>query len=94
MSSYLGGYVPCQESQSEHAKKLCQWAVAEHNKQGHHLTFVSLLKCESQVVDGTNWRLVMKCKDENNYEGNYEAVVWEKILEGFLQLISFFPLLT
>ena len=94
----VGDYRPCENSDGEHAKDVAQWAVTEYNikhrPEGHYLYLVRVLKCESQVVAGTNWRLGLKCKDENNIEVNCEAVVWEKRWENFKQLtffIVFYP---
>ncbi|KGN44121.2 hypothetical protein Csa_021373 [Cucumis sativus] len=95
MSSHVifGGYRPCENSDGPHAKEVAQWAVTEYNIKHRHerpyLYLLSVLKCESQVVAGTNWRLGLKCKDENNIEVNCEAVVWEKRWENFLELTSF-----
>ncbi|XP_031742548.1 cysteine proteinase inhibitor 1-like [Cucumis sativus] len=66
----VGDYRPCENSDGEHAKDVAQWAVTEYNikhrPEGHYLYLVRVLKCESQVVAGTNWRLLLECKDENN----------------------------
>ncbi|KAE8645924.1 hypothetical protein Csa_021379 [Cucumis sativus] len=89
----VGDYRPCENSDGEHAKDVAQWAVTEYNikhrPEGHYLYLVRVLKCESQVVAGTNWRLLLECKDENNCVEIYQAVVWEKVWENFRQLTSF-----
>ncbi|KAE8647446.1 hypothetical protein Csa_002975 [Cucumis sativus] len=81
----VGDYRPCENSDGEHAKDVAQWAVTEYNikhrPEGHYLYLVRVLKCESQVVAGTNWRLLLECKDENNCVEIYQAVVWEKSKE-------------
>uniref|UniRef100_A0A0A0KHN6 Cystatin domain-containing protein n=1 Tax=Cucumis sativus TaxID=3659 RepID=A0A0A0KHN6_CUCSA len=88
-----GAYGPCEDPNSLHVKRIAEWAVEEYNKGDHFLSLVSILKCESQVVNGTNWRLKLKCVDQiNNRLGIYVTVVWEK-LDGSLVLSDFVPLL-
>ncbi|CAK9320192.1 unnamed protein product [Citrullus colocynthis] len=87
-----GGYVPCQDPKGPLVKEIAKWAVEEYNKQGHCLTLIRVLKCESQVVAGVNYRLVLLAKDDKNCENNYETVVWEK-LEGQGRELTYFKLL-
>ena len=89
----IGGYRPCEDPKGPHVKEVAQWAVTEYNikhrPEGHYLYLVRVLKCESQLVGGTNWRLLLECKDENNCVEIYEVVVWEKGWENIRELISF-----
>ncbi|XP_073158929.1 cysteine proteinase inhibitor 1-like [Henckelia pumila] len=67
-----------------------KFAVAEHNKQANkHLELVTVLKAESQVVEGMEYRFTLSAKDGGGAVGHYVAVVWEKAWEHFRKLISF-----
>uniref|UniRef100_A0A0A0KIY5 Cystatin domain-containing protein n=1 Tax=Cucumis sativus TaxID=3659 RepID=A0A0A0KIY5_CUCSA len=89
-----GGYTPVKDPQSLRMKELAEWAVEEYNKkEGTHLRFVCILVCESQIVEGVNYRFILRVKDENDNEGNYEAIVWEKTWEHFKGLVYFKQLL-
>ncbi|XP_008441065.2 cysteine proteinase inhibitor 5-like [Cucumis melo] len=89
-----GGYTPVKDPQSPRMKELAEWAVADYNKkEGTHLRFVCILECESQIVEGVNYRFILKATDEKDNEGNYEAIVWEKTWEDFKELVYFKQLL-
>ncbi|KAL1320351.1 hypothetical protein HN51_065076 [Arachis hypogaea] len=71
-----------------------EFAVKEYNKQsGTNLTFVQVVKGDTQVVDGTNFRLVLAVEDEKSKKMDYEAVVWEDIHRRSRNLTSFRALL-
>ncbi|MCE3050008.1 hypothetical protein HAX54_046281 [Datura stramonium] len=66
------------------------FAVNEHNKEaGTKLEFQSIAKGESQVVAGTNYRLVINAKDGGGSIRRYLAIVWDKPWEKFKKLTSF-----
>uniref|UniRef100_A0A0A0KF22 Cystatin domain-containing protein n=1 Tax=Cucumis sativus TaxID=3659 RepID=A0A0A0KF22_CUCSA len=91
-----GGYTPVENPQSSRMKELAEWAVAEHNKKaGTHLMFIGILTCESQIVDGVNYRFTLTAKDEkDNCEiESYMAVVFEQPWEHIKELVYFQKLL-
>ncbi|XP_073271564.1 cysteine proteinase inhibitor 1-like [Primulina huaijiensis] len=72
--------------------EIARFAVSEHNKKANvQLEFVKVVKGESQVVEGTNYRLVIIANDAavGNAPGNYEAVVWDMPWKHFRELSSF-----
>ncbi|XP_072977285.1 cysteine proteinase inhibitor 5-like [Typha angustifolia] len=88
----LGGWKAIKNISDPHVQELGEYAVAEHNKAAKPgLVFEKVVKGETQVVSGVNYRLVVEAKDGGGATGEYEAVVWEKTWEGFKQLISFKP---
>ncbi|XP_075521574.1 cysteine proteinase inhibitor 1-like [Primulina tabacum] len=72
--------------------EIARFAVSEHNKKANvQLEFVKAVKGETQVVEGTNYRLVIIANDKaaGNAPGNYEAVVWDMPWKHFRELSSF-----
>ena len=64
-------------------------AVTEHNKKAKaSLKFQSVVSGEIQVVEGTNYRLVIAAADDGA-SNKYEAVVWEKSWMDFRSFTSF-----
>lgn len=89
----VGSYKPIQDVNDPHIQQVAKFAVTEHNKQAKtNLTFDSVIKGESQVVAGINYRLVIAAKNGNTVN-NYLAEVYDKTYEGSIELISFKPLL-
>ncbi|KAK9091927.1 hypothetical protein Syun_026838 [Stephania yunnanensis] len=87
-----GGWQPIDVQNNAHAVDLAQYAVNEHNKQAHtHLKFESLVRGESQVVAGVNYRLTLAAKDEILVR-QYQAVVYERPWENYRELNSFVPI--
>ncbi|KAJ1428679.1 Proteinase inhibitor I25, cystatin, conserved site [Sesbania bispinosa] len=83
----LGGYVPIKDLNDPHVKEIANYAVAEYDKRsGAKLKLVKVVKGETQVVAGTNYRLDLEVTVR------YQAVVWEKTWEHFRNLTSFKPL--
>lgn len=83
-----GGWEPIENINDPHVKEIAEFAVSEYNKKSNKkLVFQSVVKGETQVVTGQNYRLVIAVKDDK-----YEAVVWErvwlhsKILTSFKQV--------
>lgn len=83
-----GGWEPIENINDPHVKEIAEFAVSEYNKKSNKkLVFQSVVKGETQVVTGKNYRLVIAVKDDK-----YEAVVWErvwlhsKILTSFKQV--------
>ncbi|CAJ1962638.1 unnamed protein product [Sphenostylis stenocarpa] len=85
----LGGWRPVKDLKERHVVEIAEYAVSEYDKRsGAKLKLVSVVKGETQVVAGTNYRLVLKTKDGSAIN-NYEAVVWEKTWLNFRNLTSF-----
>ncbi|GJM88957.1 hypothetical protein PR202_ga05544 [Eleusine coracana subsp. coracana] len=70
---------------------LARFAVAEHNsKTNGMLEFERLVKVRHQLVAGMLYYFTVEVK-EGGAKKLYEAQVWEKLWENFLQLHSFEP---
>ncbi|URE37927.1 Cysteine proteinase inhibitor [Musa troglodytarum] len=89
----VGGWTPV-DVNNPHVHDITVFAVSEHNKEAkEHLTLVNVVKAQSQVVAGVNYKLLLVAKNEKGASGRYEAVVWEKEWENFRKLTSFNQLL-
>ncbi|XP_008811323.2 cysteine proteinase inhibitor 1-like [Phoenix dactylifera] len=87
----VGGWKPIKDISDPHVQEIAEFAVSEHNKLANtNLTLSKVVKGETQVVAGINYRLVVETKD-GEAMANYVAVVWEKTWEGFRNLTSFTP---
>nr|AJD79055.1 CPI-4 [Morus alba var. atropurpurea] len=87
----VGGWTPIKDLSDPHVKEIANFAVSEYNKQSKaSLKLKSIVKGETQVVAGTNYRLVLAVKNGATAE-RYEAVVWEKPWQHFRNLTSFKP---
>ncbi|XP_059309479.1 cysteine proteinase inhibitor 1-like [Lycium ferocissimum] len=85
----VGGWKPLNNVNDPDVVMIGKFAVNEHNKEaGTKLEFQSIAKGETQVVAGTNYRLVINAKD-GGYVRKYLAVVWDKPWEKFKKLTSF-----
>lgn len=86
-----GGWSPIGDLQDPHILDVAEFAVAEHNMQARaNLSLTKMVKGESQVVAGTNYRLLLQTEDSlGGGSAEYEAVVWEKPSGDFRQLLSF-----
>jgi Aspartic acid proteinase inhibitor len=62
--------------------------VSEHNRQAGD-DLITVVSGETQVVAGTNYRLVIEATDVEGNVAQYWAVVLEKPWERFRQLTSF-----
>ncbi|XP_058732676.1 cysteine proteinase inhibitor 5-like [Vicia villosa] len=83
----IGGWSPIKNISDPYVIELANFAVVENNKQkGETLKFEKLIKGESQVVVGTNYRLTLSAKNGWS-SNNYEAVVWD--LKHLRKLTSF-----
>ncbi|XP_022153704.1 cysteine proteinase inhibitor 1-like [Momordica charantia] len=91
----VGGWTPIENvEENSYVQEIGRFAVMEHNKQtGNHLKFLKVTKGWSQVVAGTNYRLILEAVNMAGMIWNYEAVVWDKPWEHSWTLISFIPLL-
>ncbi|XVF28022.1 hypothetical protein REPUB_Repub14bG0159500 [Reevesia pubescens] len=85
----VGGWTAIENIKDPHVTEIAQFAVSEYNKQTHaSLKLVKVVKGDTQVVAGTNYRLVLKARDGSSTKA-YQAVVWEKAWENFRNLTSF-----
>uniref|UniRef100_A0A5B7BHE6 Cystatin domain-containing protein n=1 Tax=Davidia involucrata TaxID=16924 RepID=A0A5B7BHE6_DAVIN len=85
----LGGWSPIADPKKPQVREIGEFAVTEHNKQAKtELKFESVVRGETQVVAGTNYRLVIGARD-GAVLNNYEALVWDKPWERFRNLTSF-----
>ncbi|KAF5196131.1 Cysteine proteinase inhibitor [Thalictrum thalictroides] len=74
----VGGYKPIDNITDPHIHDLGEFAVSEHNNKAKtSLKFVNVIKGQSQVVAGINYRLVIAAK-KDGIERNYLAVVYER----------------
>ncbi|XP_011654999.2 cysteine proteinase inhibitor 5 [Cucumis sativus] len=90
--SMLGGWSKIPDLKDPHVEEIGKFAVAEYNKQskGVAIEFKSVVSGETQVVAGTNYRLLIDAKRGESMS-KYEAIVWEKPWENFKKLTSFKP---
>ncbi|CAH1423728.1 unnamed protein product [Lactuca virosa] len=66
-----------------------QFAVDQHNKDTNStLKFQSVVKGDTQIVGGMNWRLTIEVKDDKSIK-NCEAYVYEQPWQKVRKLISF-----
>ncbi|KAK9084685.1 hypothetical protein Sjap_025096 [Stephania japonica] len=84
-----GGWAPV-DPKTPHVVEMGKFAVEAHNKEAHtDLKFGGVVKAESQVVSGINYRITLEAT--GGAAKIYEAVVWEKAWEKFISLTSFRP---
>ncbi|KAF3774488.1 Cysteine proteinase inhibitor 12 [Nymphaea thermarum] len=93
-STTLGGFQPIPDvKNNKHVQELGKFAVAEFNKKHQEaaaLVFVEVVEAQSQVVAGTNYRLLIKTL-KAGYVRHYKALVYEKTWEDVKTLTSFEP---
>ncbi|WOK92402.1 hypothetical protein Cni_G01093 [Canna indica] len=89
-----GGWSPIENIKDPYTREIAEFAVCEHNNQLEktNLTLVKVVRGESQVVAGTNYRLVLQAKDGRGVSAKYEVVVWVQPWKNFRQLTSFHKL--
>ncbi|KAG6404678.1 hypothetical protein SASPL_136931 [Salvia splendens] len=92
----VGGWTP-QNPKAPEYFQVATFAVSEANKRINEaflpLTLESVLKVETQVVSGLNYRLILTARDQRPKSNNYEAIVFSQAAPTSLQLTSFNPLL-
>ncbi|XP_059317738.1 cysteine proteinase inhibitor 1-like [Lycium ferocissimum] len=85
----LGGWSPITDTNDRQVVEIGKFAVDEHNKEAESkLLFKRVVKGETQVVAGTNYRLVISAKD-GSHSDKYLATVWDKPWENYRNLTSF-----
>ncbi|KAK8575485.1 hypothetical protein V6N13_033276 [Hibiscus sabdariffa] len=91
-TNLTGGWTPMGNINDPHVTGIAEFAIDEYNKQSKaSLKLVKVVKGETQVVSGTNYRLVLNA-DDGTAEKTYEAVVLEKAWQNFKSLTSFNPI--
>ncbi|KAJ4901396.1 Cysteine proteinase inhibitor 5 [Raphanus sativus] len=96
-SPFVGGWRPLRNVSDPHVVEIGEFAVSEYNKQSKSgLKFVSVVSGDSQVVAGTNYRLIVAVNDgvkiaNAGASKNYEAIVWEQPWLKSKNLTSFKP---
>lgn len=89
----LGGWRPITDTNDSEVVEIGKFAVDQHNKEAKsQLVFRRVLKGETQVVAGTNYRLVISAADGGRRSRSgkkYLAEVWDKPWENFRNLTSF-----
>ncbi|MCD7447615.1 hypothetical protein HAX54_032233 [Datura stramonium] len=74
----VGGWKRITDVTAPEIVEIGKFAVDEHNKKAKtNLIFQKIIKGESQVVEGINYRLVITAKDGDSPH-NYFAEVWDK----------------
>ncbi|KAL5072924.1 hypothetical protein RYX36_011908 [Vicia faba] len=85
----LGVWSPIKNICDPYVNEIARFAVVEYDKEkGEKLEFEKLIKGESQVVVGTNYRLTLSAKNGLS-SNNYEAVVWDPLWKQYRRLTSF-----
>ncbi|KAF6161924.1 hypothetical protein GIB67_014126 [Kingdonia uniflora] len=84
----VGDWKPIKDVNDPHIQEIAKFAVSEHNNQAKsELKFQSVIKGESQVVNGINYRLNIAA-ELTGVSSDYEVVVWEQPA-GLKKLTSF-----
>ncbi|KAH1055594.1 hypothetical protein J1N35_033659 [Gossypium stocksii] len=89
IDALAGGWAPIKDIKDPHVTEIAEFAVNEHSKQSKvSLKLDKVVKGETQVVSGINYKLILNAKD-GSAVNTYEAVVWEKAWLHFRNLTSF-----
>jgi len=85
-----GGYSPIGNINDPHVIEIANFAVTEYDKKsGATLKLKKIIKGESQVVDGTNYRLTFSADLSSTISKVYEAIVYETLNKSTRKLTSF-----
>lgn len=85
----VGGWEPIKNLNDPYVQEIAKFAIKTHNDQAKTgLVLEKVVKGETQVVAGTNYRLVVEVKDGTNKK-SFEALVWDKPWEHSRRLSSF-----
>ncbi|XP_010057838.2 cysteine proteinase inhibitor 1 [Eucalyptus grandis] len=85
------GWEPIKNLNDPYVQEIAKFAIKTHNDEAKTgLVLEKVVKGETQVVAGTNYKLVVAAKDGADTK-NFEAVVWDKPWEHFRSLTSFKP---
>ncbi|GMI93267.1 hypothetical protein HRI_002996000 [Hibiscus trionum] len=92
--SVAGGWTPIKNINDPYVTEIAKFAVDEFNKKGNtslKLVLVAVVSGETQVVSGTNYRLILKATYGTATKA-YRAIVWENAWLN-KKLTSFEPFL-
>ncbi|WOL17621.1 hypothetical protein Cni_G26414 [Canna indica] len=92
-----GGWKPLENMNDSQVHEIAEFAVSQHNKEANtKLTLSEVIKVETQVVQGLNYKILLTAKDaaSGDQSRNYEAVVWQRASQNVKQLTSFKNMLT
>ncbi|MCI14808.1 cysteine proteinase inhibitor 1-like [Trifolium medium] len=85
-----GGWNPIEDINDPEVIEIANYAVTEFNKQtGATLKFKKVIKGESQIVSGTNYRLIISTS--NSALNVYDAFVYDCPWEHVRNLTTFIP---
>ncbi|XP_075486436.1 cysteine proteinase inhibitor 1-like [Primulina tabacum] len=92
-SSSIAGWQVISNLTDPKVVEIAKFAVKEHNKRAITiLKLVSVIKGETQIVDGKNYRVVIIARDglkAMTAESNYRVVVWDKPWKKERRVTSF-----
>ncbi|XP_030471207.1 cysteine proteinase inhibitor 5-like [Syzygium oleosum] len=89
----INGWNPIKDVSDPYVVNIAKFAVQIHNdKAKTGLVLEKVVRGETQVVSGTNYRLVIQVKDGAETK-SYEAIVFDKPWDYVRRLTSFKPLL-
>ncbi|CAO2840203.1 unnamed protein product [Amaranthus hypochondriacus] len=84
----IGEYQPIKNLEDPYVQEIAKFAITEHDKETKdHLELVKVLKGESQVVSGINYRLTVSTNDTHQYE----TVIFDNKRMHQRSLTSFTP---
>ncbi|KAF8030296.1 hypothetical protein BT93_E2675 [Corymbia citriodora subsp. variegata] len=85
----VGGWKPIKNLSDPYVREIAEFAVKTRNDEANTgLSLERVAKGETQVVAGTNYRLVVEVKDGANTK-SFEAVVWDQPWQHSRRLSSF-----
>ncbi|KAL3740876.1 hypothetical protein ACJRO7_022064 [Eucalyptus globulus] len=85
----VGGWRPIKNLSDPYVRGIAEFAIKAHNDEANTgLVLVKVMKGETQVVSGANYRLVVEVKDGADTK-SFEVVVWDKPWEHSRRLTSF-----
>ncbi|XP_030511425.1 cysteine proteinase inhibitor 1-like [Rhodamnia argentea] len=85
----VGGWKPIKNLSDPYVREIAEFAVKTHNGEANTgLLLKNVVKGETQVAAGMNYRLVVEVKGGAD-AGRFEALVWDKPWEHFRRLSSF-----
>ncbi|KAK8664923.1 hypothetical protein V6N13_084692 [Hibiscus sabdariffa] len=90
--SAVGEWTPIKDIKDPHVVEIAKFAVDEYNKIGNAgLKLTTVVSGETQVVSGTNYRLILKATNKTATK-TYRTIVWEDAFKN-KKLTSFEPFL-
>ncbi|KAK1403142.1 Cystatin domain-containing protein [Heracleum sosnowskyi] len=89
----IGGWQPISDPKDSLIQNIGKFAVTIYNKNNNkNLIYQEVIKGETQVVAGTNYRLIIAARDDTGVN-NYQAIVFDQPWSHTRNLISFKRLL-